>query len=393
MNQMTTICAPQRKEPVGVTFSGGRREFRVLVTSGAQLELVTAGFYRFWLATDIRRHLWSNTSIDGDALEYTGRGRELLTGFLVAMAVLMPAYLAYFLLGLEAERYQAFASTPLFILFLLFGKFAVYRARRYRLSRTVFRGVRFSMTGSGWSYAWRAGLWGLLVSATFGLALPWRDAALERYKMQHSWYGTLQGRFDGAGADLFWSGWWLWLLSACSLVALILSANMPGLLLIALPLPVFIYAAFKALQWRWWLSGIRYGGVRLESTLPRKAFVDLYWKVIGWSLLLLGGFALYLMAGAKVASLLYGVPLETFFRSPALLMAWPLLAYAALGYLVLALAVSVVVRVYLVRDLWVAVTKSISIRGIESAASVAARGELASALGEGFADGLDVAGF
>jgi hypothetical protein len=36
------------------------------VTRGAGLELITAGFYRFWLATDIRRHLWSNTLIDGD---------------------------------------------------------------------------------------------------------------------------------------------------------------------------------------------------------------------------------------------------------------------------------------------------------------------------------------
>jgi uncharacterized membrane protein YjgN (DUF898 family) len=390
---MTTICAPPCEEPVGVTFSGDRKEFRTLVTSGAMLELVTAGFYRFWLATDIRRHLWSNTSVGGDAAEYTGRGRELLIGFLVAMAILMPAYLGYFLLGLEAERYQAFASTPLFLLFWLFGKFAVYRARRYRLSRTVFRGVRFSMTGSGWAYAGRAALWGLLVSATFGLALPWRDAALERYKMSHSWYGTLQGRFEGAGADLFWRGWWLWLLSACSLGALVLSVNMPGLLLIAMPMPVFIYAAFKALQWRWWLSGIRFGGVRLESTLPRKAFVDLYWKVIGWSLLLLGAFALHLMAGAKVASLLTDVPLDTLFSSPPMLLAWPLLAYAAVGYLALALTMSVVIRVYLARDLWAVVTRSISIRGLESAAVIAARGDLASALGEGFADGLDVAGF
>ncbi len=34
---------------------------------GAALELVTLGFYRFWLATDMRRHLWSNTTVEGDA--------------------------------------------------------------------------------------------------------------------------------------------------------------------------------------------------------------------------------------------------------------------------------------------------------------------------------------
>src|SRR2546422_519586 len=84
-------------------FSGGRSEFFHLVKRGAGLELVTLGFYRFWLTTDMRRHLWTNTQIDGDGAEYTGRGRELLIGFLVALAILVPIYLAYFLVGLEAE--------------------------------------------------------------------------------------------------------------------------------------------------------------------------------------------------------------------------------------------------------------------------------------------------
>src|SRR3981189_2541096 len=137
--------------PVGV--SGSRRQFFHLVKRGAGLEFVTLGFYRFWLTTDIRRHLWTNTQIDGDGAEYTARGRELLIGFLVALAILVPIYLAYFLAGLEAERFKAFASMPLVVFFYLFGQFAIYRARRYRLTRTVGRGVRFWMSGSGGVYA------------------------------------------------------------------------------------------------------------------------------------------------------------------------------------------------------------------------------------------------
>ena len=90
---------------VKVEFSGDRGEFFRLVRNGAALELITFGFYRFWLATDIRRHLWSHTSLDGDAPEYTGRGGELLIGFLFAMAILVPIYLAYFVVTIEAERY------------------------------------------------------------------------------------------------------------------------------------------------------------------------------------------------------------------------------------------------------------------------------------------------
>jgi hypothetical protein len=52
-----------------------------------------------------------------------------------------------------------------------------------------------------------------------------------------------------------------------------------------------------------------------------------------------------------------------------------------------------VMRLYLQRDVWAKVSASLQIHGIEAAADVAARGDMASALGEGFADGLDVAGF
>jgi uncharacterized membrane protein YjgN (DUF898 family) len=188
MNQM--VVTPPAL-PGAVAFSGERGEFRRLVTRGALLELITVGFYRFWLATDIRRHLWSHTSLDDDAFEYTGRGKELLIGFLFALAIIVPIYLAYFLVGLEAERLKAFASFPLIAFFYVFGQFAIYRARRYRLTRTVWRGVRFWMTGSGWAYAGRAALWALLMPFTLGLILPWREAALERYKMRHSHYGDL----------------------------------------------------------------------------------------------------------------------------------------------------------------------------------------------------------
>ena len=71
----------------------------------------------------------------------------------------------------------------------------------------------------------------------------------------------------------------------------------------------------------------------------------------------------------------------------------PLLVLAGLGYLALALAMNIVIRVYLLRDLWVTVLGSVNISGLEAAANVAARGEMANALGEGFADGLDVGGF
>ena len=379
MNQMSYVPqVPPPLPPAPVAFSGDRGEFRRLVTRGAGLELITLGFYRFWLATDMRRHLWSNTHIDGDAAEYTGRARELLIGFLIALAIIVPVYLAYFLAGLEAERIQAFASFPLLAFFYLFGQFAIYRARRYRLTRTVWRGVRFWMSGSGWAYAGRAALWAVLMPLTLGLILPWREAALERYKMRHSYYGDLQGSFEGRGGEFFKRGWWLWLLTPVAFYVF--------------PLAPFVYAAFKAVEWRWWLSGIRFGGVRLESTMPRGALIGLYWKVVGWIVLLAVALVAYLTLCSVLVASMSGIPLDQFFTVQVLLKSVPLMVMAGIGYLLFVLAINVVLRVYLLRDLWVRVLASTTVHNIAAAANVSAKGELANALGEGFADGLDVAG-
>jgi hypothetical protein len=380
MNQMSVVPPqPAPPPPLPLAFSGDRGEFRRLVTRGAAFELVTVGFYRFWLATDIRRHLWSNTVIDGDAAEYTGRAKELLIGFLIAMAIIVPVYLAYFIAGMEAERVQAFASLPLFLFFFVFGQFAIYRARRYRLTRTIWRGVRFWMTGSGWAYAGWSLLWGIGTMFTLGLLLPWREAALERYKMKNTHYGDLQGSFEGRGWEFFKRGWWLWLLAPFSLYLF--------------PAAPFVYAGYKAVEWRWWISGIRIGGVRLESTMRKSALIGLYWKVIGWYLLFASAFAAYLAGSAALVASMHGIPIALLFKTPALLHSVPMLVLAGIGYLATVLGLNVVMRVYLLRDVWARVIASTTVHGIEATANVSAKGELASAIGEGFADGLDMAGF
>ena len=85
-------------------FVGHGEAFWVLLARGAVLLMFTLGIYRFWLTTDIRRYLWSNTQIADETFEYTGTARELLLGFLIAIAVLIPLYIAFFLLTLAPGK-------------------------------------------------------------------------------------------------------------------------------------------------------------------------------------------------------------------------------------------------------------------------------------------------
>jgi uncharacterized membrane protein YjgN (DUF898 family) len=242
----------------------------------------------------------------------------------------------------------------------------------------------------------------LLTVLILGLALPWREAALERYKLRHLHYGDLQGRFDGTGWGLFKRGWWLWLLLIAFVTVLIAAARLlPGhkgligllflLLLVAGP---FGYSAYKAIAWRWWVGGIRIGEVGFESDLRTTALARFYWATIGWMALImlidaiLIGIAFTLLprllgahAGAQSIALLTRQHQYLFF---CIILA---------NYLVIALCASVITRLYLIRGVWERVVASATVHNLDQADNVSARGDLVSALGEGFADGLDVVGF
>ena len=392
-------AAPARPAATPVFFYNERPRFRRMVLRGAMLELCTVGFYRFWLATDMRRHLWSHTAVGGDTLEYTGTARELLIGFLFAVAILAPIYFAYFLLGLEAEHYKAFASVPMGLFFYLFAQFAVYRARRYRLTRTVWRGVRFWMTGSGWNYAWRVGVWAMAMIFTLGLVLPWRQAALERYKMRHTSYGNVPGRFGATGSELFKRGWGLWaILMAPIVLAVVLGVAKHEILatimafvpFVAAP---FVYPLYKAIEWRWWIDGIQFGEVRFESSLRRGDLMGLYWKVVGWVVVIFFALSTWFGGVAGTAAVTLGLQGKTAQEVTALMQSPRILIPFALGYVIAILALWAVTRIYLIHDVWQRIAQSTTVSNLTAAEDVVAEGKLVTALGEGFADSLDVVGF
>ena len=100
MSSLEATAADSNPVP-DVRFLGDARAYWRLLTRGAVLLMVTLGIYRFWLTTDVRRFLWANTEVAGESLEYTGTPLELLIGFLVAIAILIPVYAVFFLAALD----------------------------------------------------------------------------------------------------------------------------------------------------------------------------------------------------------------------------------------------------------------------------------------------------
>ena len=398
-----------------VRFLGTARVFWRLLAHGAVLLMFTLGIYRFWLTTDIRRFLWSNTELAGESFEYAGTARELLLGFLIAITILVPLYTAFFFLAFSAGAIGEMASSIAFVVLTLLGHYAVYRARRYRLSRTIYRGVRFHQTGSAWRYAICALAWWTLILLTLGLAYPFAQSRLERFKMRNTFFGNLPGRFEGSGLNLLARGLLLWFLAIVPFVAGIVATLMAvdwstlaaaddimswletsglggavvyaGLTCLWLLLSfTILYPIFQAMLLRWWTSGLRFGDLAVASRLRTSQVFGVYARFLWYAFLFTLAAGVIVIIGALVLRSLTagldGMPKEIV-NTVTLLGA----------YVAIALGYSTIYQATVRLGLWRCVVESLDTSNLSALEQVsAAAGEPASPVGEGLADALSVGG-
>lgn len=166
-------------------------------------QTITLYIYRPWAKTKIRKYFYSNISIFGDRLEYSGTGRELFKGYAQAMLYLMilsailSTMIAIFL-GNASFIEAVLSYIPLMALLY----YAQYSSLRYRFSRTRWRGIRASISGSGIKYMWfRLGR-ALINLLTLGFATGKSDLMAKKYLIEDSSIGSVKFKLSGDVSDL-----------------------------------------------------------------------------------------------------------------------------------------------------------------------------------------------
>lgn len=170
------------------------------------LTIVTLGFYSFWAKTKVRNYLWSQTELEGERFVYHGTARELMAGsFKVGLLVIVPLVALDFIgKFMGANLVVKVAVTFLaYAMVLVLTPMALAGARRYRLTRTSWRGIRFSFRGVMKEFVVLFLSGGFLTAITLGLYYPFFDARRQAFMVNNAFFGNRAFLFDGQGRDLF----------------------------------------------------------------------------------------------------------------------------------------------------------------------------------------------
>lgn len=392
-----------------------------LALKTTMLTVITLGIYRFWARTRIRRYIWSAVRPGGDEIEYTGTGLEKFLGFLIAVVVLavylgilqvLLMFLGFNVLGLMTERFPTEAEmmmqiavpyiTLLALAPLIF--FAQYRGRRYMMSRTRWRGVRFAMDQAAWGYVWRGLLYSLLTIISLGLLMPLATFKLEKYMTDRTWYGD---------AKLVQGGRWTMLYKAMvhvilSLVLLVVAGGLIGFGAsggneeFAILGGVLVFAAYLYLIYAFYHYGVQsFNMLTNTKTLDDKVTFRSEaktWSVIGLTLLgmliLTGismGIGLVLAIVGGIAAVIFATVLDGG-GSPSMMMIGPAFFAIAILYIVLLAVMSAGAIAFIAAPVLGHYVNNLTILGAPHLDTVKQRVGDDIADADGFADALDIGG-
>ncbi len=367
------------------------------------LTFVTLGIYRFWAKTRIRQFVWSSTQANDDRFEYTGTGLEKFLGFLIAM-VILAVYLGLiqmvlFFFGIvtfTAPTTEAAAIgqvigvyvTFLAVLPLVF--FARYRARRYKLARTRWRGIRFGAEAAGWRYALHALGHLALTVLTLGILLPRMTFKLEKFVTDRSWYGDAQFQQNGRWQALYPGLKWL----AIGFVVIVVSGaaafaiQAAGLFVIGTLVGYVIF-----------LIGAIYYRIYAFNYTTRNKVLD--GEITFFAAAKTGEVAKHVIVGGLLVSLALAVPLLIIgaivaTTAESMVLGGNLGIGAIIVITLLYLAIlafgAALSMIWITQPIIAHMVKSIEIRNAEHLATIRQRAGDDGADAEGFADALDVGG-
>lgn len=381
-------------------FVGRKKHLFWLALRTSLLTVLTLGMYRFWMKTRLRRWYWSAIRPGGVPLEYVGQPLEKLLGFLVAVVILafyigvVNLILMFVSFSLLNGAGAAYALSFIGVIPIIF--FASYRARRYILARTRWRGIRFGLEPGAWGYAVRCIMHWFLSLISLGLLAPRQKFYLEKYRIDRTYFGDAQMLQGGSWGMLYPAMAHVIIGTVITAATLAIaganeSPRFLALLVISVPWMGFGLVHYNVRSFQLLAAHKRLGGIGFDAK-PR------VWRVL--RIYLLGYLIVFLALGLLL--MLVGVVFVTIFE-PVFLSEildapvrtgrqpdWLVLVFAAPAYFLIFVLWGVLRNVFVTMPLARHYAETLTLTGTENLDQIQQRGRDEFVEAEGFADALDV---
>ncbi|HEU4996586.1 MAG TPA: YjgN family protein [Gemmatimonadaceae bacterium] len=223
-----------------------------LMLGNALLTIITLGIYSFWARNSVRQFHYSHTEADGDRFTYHGTGGELLRGYLKALGIMFVLAMGFGVLSAvlapgRSQVAQVIVVIALYVAIFMLSLVAINGARRYRMSRSSWRGIRFSFHGKAEDFVPMMLRGTLLSIVTLGFYSPEFQNQRRAFLVTNARFGSEPFLYDGEGRALF--GEWV------------------KALLLTIPTLGFSWIWYVAFQHRYFWSHTAMRGARFQSTV------------------------------------------------------------------------------------------------------------------------------
>lgn len=166
--------------------------------------IFTLGLYIPWAIVNTTQYIYSNIEFKQRRFAYTGSGKEIFKGFMMAILIIIGIGLVMYLLSLTGSKMLVqLAVLFIYIAYIVAIPYLMHLAMKYDYANTTYAGIRMGYRGDAETFI-KLFLKGLFFSIiSVGIYLAWFIVDMKKYITNNTRLGNVTFAFEGEGMELF----------------------------------------------------------------------------------------------------------------------------------------------------------------------------------------------
>ena len=186
------------------SFKGEGSQLLLIYLKNIFLSLFTLGLYIPWAIVNTAQYVYEHIEFKERRFAYTGTGKEIFKGFIMAILILIGAGLVIYLVNtLGSPMLSSLVIMLLYIGYIVAIPYILHKALKYDYANTTYAGIRFGYRGQLEEFI-KLFLKGLFLTlVTLGIYGAWFTVEIKKYITKHTRLGNVEFEFVGEGMELF----------------------------------------------------------------------------------------------------------------------------------------------------------------------------------------------